>query len=133
MALVSADFQSETIGTITFNNDRKRNALSGDFIHELMKALNDMIYHPVRVVILRANPGAAIWSAGHDISELPRHGRDPLAYNDPLEQAIRAIQRLATLALSRATALGRAGLLSCTGLFRRFFGNDQRHVDQMFA
>jgi len=93
MALVSADFQSETIGTITFNNDRKRNALSGDFIHELMKALNDMIYHPVRVVILRANPGAAIWSAGHDISELPRHGRDPLAYNDPLEQAIRAIQR----------------------------------------
>ncbi|MGB7912411.1 MAG: enoyl-CoA hydratase-related protein [Desulfobaccales bacterium] len=93
MALVSADFQSETIGTITFNNDSKRNALSGDFIHELIKALNEMIYHSVRVVILRANPGAAIWSAGHDIGELPKQGRDPLSYNDPLEQAIRAIQR----------------------------------------
>ncbi|MBI4859328.1 MAG: hypothetical protein HY815_03585 [Candidatus Riflebacteria bacterium] len=34
------------------------------------------------------------WSAGHDISELPMPGRDPLGYDDPLELAIWTIERL---------------------------------------
>ncbi len=93
MALITSEIQAEGIGTITFNNDDKRNALGKAFIQELLKALNDMVYQRARVVILRANPGTAIWSAGHDISELPTPGRDPLSYSDPLEQAIRAIQR----------------------------------------
>lgn len=93
MALITADIQAEGIGTITFNHDAKRNALGKAFIQELLKAMNDMVYQRARVIILRANPGAAIWSAGHDISELPTPGRDPLSYGDPLEQAIRAIQR----------------------------------------
>jgi methylmalonyl-CoA decarboxylase len=33
-----------------------------------------------------------VWSAGHDIDELPRGRRDPLGYNDPLEQLLRAIR-----------------------------------------
>ena len=43
-------------------------------------------------MILRARPGASVWSAGHDVGELPAHGRDPLAYNDPLRRLVRAIQ-----------------------------------------
>jgi enoyl-CoA hydratase/carnithine racemase len=33
-----------------------------------------------------------VWSAGHDIEELPPGGRDPLGYNDPLEGLIRAVR-----------------------------------------
>jgi hypothetical protein len=45
----------------------------------------------VRTVILRAAPGAKIWSAGHDISELPTAHRDPLGWSDPLRVVIRAV------------------------------------------
>ncbi|MFZ5453267.1 MAG: methylmalonyl-CoA decarboxylase [Thermodesulfobacteriota bacterium] len=85
--------RQEDIGTITLNHDRKRNALGKGLINELIRALNEMLHHRVRVVILRANPGAEVWSAGFDITELPQPGRDPLSYYDPLEKAIRAIQR----------------------------------------
>lgn len=92
MSLILMDWQ-EDIGTITLNHDCKRNALGRALIHDLIQALNKLIYRQARVIILRANQGAAVWSAGYDISEFPKPGRDPLSYNDPLEQAIRAIQR----------------------------------------
>ena len=92
MALILTEFH-DSIGTITFNHDSKRNALSGALIQGLIQALNDLIYQGARVIILRANKGASVWSAGFDITEFPQPGRDPLAYDDPLEQAIRAIQR----------------------------------------
>lgn len=82
----------DAIGIITFNNDKKRNALCSELISELIEALSDFANEKKRVVILRAHKGAKVWSAGHDINELPRSGRDPLAYNDPLEQAIRAVR-----------------------------------------
>lgn len=92
MSLILSDLQGD-IGTITLNHDCKRNALGRALINELIKALNDLVYRRARVIILRAPKGAAVWSAGYDISEFPQPGRDPLSYNDPLEQAIRAIQR----------------------------------------
>jgi methylmalonyl-CoA decarboxylase len=92
MSLVLKDYH-EFIGIITFNNDSKRNALSKALIKELIQALNELIYEKVRVVVLRANSGAKVWSAGFDVTEFPQPGRDPLSYYDPLEQAIRAIQR----------------------------------------
>ncbi len=45
-----------------------------------------------RVVILRAPPGARVFSAGHDVRELPLAGRDPLTYVDPLRRAVRAVE-----------------------------------------
>jgi methylmalonyl-CoA decarboxylase len=92
MEFITVDF-SEFIGTITLNHDRKRNALSRGLINEMIKALHDLVYQKARVIVLRANKGAKVWSAGHDVSELSQPGRDPLTYDDPLEQAIRAIQR----------------------------------------
>ena len=38
----------------------------------------------VRAVILRAPAGSQVWSAGHDINELPTGGHDPLGWDDPL-------------------------------------------------
>lgn len=80
------------IGTITFNNQKKRNSLCNALLNELLLALIEMKNRKARVVIIRAEPGAKVWSSGFDISELPESRRDPLSYNDPLEQVLRRIQ-----------------------------------------
>ncbi len=91
MALVMWEAK-DNIGCITFNNYDRRNALSKAFITEILEALKNLLFEEVRVIIIRAHSGAKVWSAGHDINELERPGRDPLGYYDPLEQVIRAIQ-----------------------------------------
>lgn len=92
MPFILIDFK-EQIGTITFNHYQKRNALSKALLNELIKALEDFTRQEARVIIIRAARGSQVWSAGYDITELPLPGRDPFAYYDPLEHAIRAIQR----------------------------------------
>ncbi len=79
------------IGSITLNRP-KVNALSAELIEEVTAALDSMKAQNLRVVILRAMPGAKVFSAGHEITELPTNGRDPLTYNDPLRQVVRSIQ-----------------------------------------
>jgi|SRR5664279_2151751 methylmalonyl-CoA decarboxylase len=80
------------IGTITLNNPAKRNALSEALIHEVIAALAEFKERRARVVVLRAEPGAKVWSAGHDVGELPIGGRDPLGWDDPLRLLIREIE-----------------------------------------
>ena len=80
------------IGTITLNNANKRNALSEPLIQEIIAALADFRERKARVVVLRAQPGAKVWSAGHDVEELPVGGRDPLGWDDPLRHLIREIE-----------------------------------------
>ena len=80
------------IGILTLANDAKRNALSEELLDELAFGLAEMKGQSVRAVILTARPGASVWSAGHDLAELAQPGHDPLAYDDPLEKAIRAIR-----------------------------------------
>lgn len=79
-------------GIITLNNIQKRNALSSVLVNESIEAFSSLRKDNVRAVILRAPRGSAVFSAGHDITELPRRGRDPLAYNDPLEHLLRTIR-----------------------------------------
>jgi methylmalonyl-CoA decarboxylase len=82
------------IGTVTFNHDEKRNALSKALIGEFDAALQEFLAAKARVVVIRARPGTTVWSAGHDLTELPApgSGSDPLSYLDPLERLIRAIE-----------------------------------------
>ena len=80
------------VGVISLDNERTRNALSAQTSNGIIAALQSLRARGVRVVVLRAAAGLRVWSAGHDIDELPRGGRDPLGYNDPLEQLIRAIR-----------------------------------------
>jgi methylmalonyl-CoA decarboxylase len=91
MSLILSDYH-DGIGILTFNHDAKRNALSSALIGELIAGFEDFSAKKARVAIVRARPGAKVWCAGHDVAELPRSGRDPLAYNDPLERAIRAVR-----------------------------------------
>ncbi len=89
MALIKATV-ADGIGTVTFDNYTHRNALSTALIAELVKALADL-RETARVVVLRASAKNPVWSAGHDIQELSPKGEDPLAWNDPLEQLLRAV------------------------------------------
>lgn len=91
MAYISLTFE-DGIGTIRFENDAKRNSLCNEMLGELFSSLGDMEDRGARVVILRASPGAKVWSSGFDIRELPRDGSDPLSYHDPLEKVLRTIQ-----------------------------------------
>lgn len=84
----------QSAGVITFNHDARRNALSRALIEELIATLDELKAAGVRSVILRAGPGAAVWSAGHDVGELPAPGRDPLSYDDPLRRLVRAIETI---------------------------------------
>src|SRR5262245_38891416 len=81
----------DAIGTITLNQPAKRNALSRALVDEFLAALADFRKRSARAVIVRAAADAKIWSAGHDISELPQ-GQDPLLYSDPLERLLRAVK-----------------------------------------
>ena len=79
-------------GVITLTHQAKRNALSHDMMHALTEAFARFVEEKIRVVVLRAEPGVKVWSAGHDIDELPLGGTDPLCYADPMEETLRAIR-----------------------------------------
>ena len=89
--LVSTDL-TDRVGIITLNNATRRNALSEELLDQVIAALADFKTKGARVVVLRAFEGATVWSAGHDIKQLPQGSEDPLGYSDPLERALRAIR-----------------------------------------
>jgi methylmalonyl-CoA decarboxylase len=68
------------------------NALSMALIDDLSAALVEHRPPDVRVVVIRAAAGTRVFSAGHDVRELPTNGRDPLTYNDPLRKVIRNLE-----------------------------------------
>lgn len=87
--------QTETrdqIGVITLDHAARRNALSKALVDEIVAALADFKSRRLRVAILRAQAGAKVWSAGHDVDELPESRRDPLGWDDPLRYLIREIE-----------------------------------------
>ncbi len=90
-ALVSTAF-ADSVGSIVLNHDAKRNALSRELMEAAIAAFEEHLRRQARAIILRANRGAKVWSAGHDVAELPHPGRDPLSYQDPLERLIRTMR-----------------------------------------
>ena len=63
-----------SLGIITLNNAEKRNCLSAELIHDMCRTLDEFEDSGIRVVILRAQPGVKVWSAGYDVNELPHPG-----------------------------------------------------------
>ncbi|MDH5331083.1 MAG: methylmalonyl-CoA decarboxylase [Aquincola sp.] len=92
MDLISSTL-ADDIGTITLDHPAKRNALSAALVKGLLEALADFAQRKARVVILRAASGAKVWSAGHDVGELPAGRRDPLGWDDPLRHLVREIEQ----------------------------------------
>ena len=93
MAMILASSR-DGVGTIVFNRPEKRNSFSAAMLDEFIAALNGFKSDGTRVVVVRADKEAKVWSAGLDIGELPTPGKDPLAYNHPIEVALRAVQHL---------------------------------------
>lgn len=91
MALVTTTVDA-AVGTVALAHPARRNALSRDMVEAIVGALADFGRQRLRAVILRAAPGSKVWSAGHDVHELPESGRDPLGWDDPLRHLIREIE-----------------------------------------
>jgi methylmalonyl-CoA decarboxylase len=108
--------QEGQIGTLTLNLPAKRNALSHALVEQLIGGFDEFARAGVRVVVLRAPADAKVWSAGHDINELP-HASDPLQYSDPLERLLRAVAGYSgpVIAMIHGTVWGGATdlVLSC--------------------
>ncbi|CAB4928298.1 MAG: methylmalonyl-CoA decarboxylase [Actinobacteria bacterium] len=84
---------SEHVTTLVISNAQQRNALSSSLLRELIDALISAEARATRAIIIRAEAGVTTWSAGHDISELPANGTDPLTWSNPLEELFRTIRR----------------------------------------
>ena len=78
--------------TFTLDQPERRNALSSGLLEELIHQLQVAGQDEVRAVVLQATSASGVWSAGHDISELPHGDRDPLTWDNPLESALRAVR-----------------------------------------
>jgi len=90
-SIVQADVVGR-VGIITLADRDKRNAIGAEMASRVIAALQSLQARQVRAIVLRAAPGMDVWSAGHDIGELPPGQRDPLGYDDPLEELIRAVR-----------------------------------------
>ena len=80
------------VATLTLDHDARRNVLSRAMVEAMIAALQSFREARARVVVIRAHPGAAVFSAGHDVNELPESRRDPLGWDDPLRQLVREIE-----------------------------------------
>lgn len=91
MSLVLTEV-TDGVGTLTLNYSLKRNTLSEPLVREISDAFASFESQGVRSLILRAQPEAKVWSAGHNIDELPAGGHDPLSWHDPLRSLVRDIE-----------------------------------------
>jgi len=109
----------ENVATIAFDDYAKRNALSSALIAETLSALDRFKAKEVRALVLRSAGRQSVWSAGHDVSELPAANIDPLPYSDPLEQLMRAVKTFPApvIAMVHGSAWGGAcDLIMCCDL-----------------
>ncbi len=104
---VRADVDDK-VGTLGLHNFAKRNALGTETVRELTEALGAFEEQGVRAVVLRAAEPMDVWSAGHDIDELPVRGVDPLPFADPLEELLRSVRGYpgAVIAMVHGTVWG---------------------------
>jgi len=81
------------VATLSLNNPAKLNALSKALVDEARIFLKECREKKIFVLLLKAEPNKSnVWSAGHDINELPEGRRDPLGYYDSFEVLLREIQ-----------------------------------------
>jgi methylmalonyl-CoA decarboxylase len=83
---------SDHVGTIALDHYARRNALGSEMIAAILGALEAFKAQNARAVILRSAQNDKVWSSGHAVDELPQADRDPLPYDDPLEQLLRAVK-----------------------------------------
>lgn len=106
---------TDNIGLVTFSKPPV-NSLSHDVCSGLVAAFDEFEKTNVRVVVLRSNPKSKIWSAGHDIKEIPLDGQDPLTWTSGLEQLLHRVRNcpVPVIAMVHASVWGGACDLTAT-------------------
>ena len=82
----------ERIASVRMQNGKHFNCLSEDMCNELMEAITASYTEECVGIVLQAEVNRHVWSAGHDIKELPQDGSDPLAFYVPMERLLRVVQ-----------------------------------------
>ncbi len=93
-AVLSSDLiqiVDDTIGVATISQ-LPVNPLSQSVIASLLEAFDRFEREGARVVILRADPRAKVWSAGDDIKEIPVDGRDPVTWKTGFERLLHRVR-----------------------------------------
>ncbi len=80
---------------IEMQNAAHFNCLSQEMCQELTDAVQEAYKQECVGIVLKAQCSKGVWSAGHDIRELPQGGEDPLAYDVPMEKLLRSVQEVA--------------------------------------
>ena len=83
---------NDRIARITMQDSEHFNCLSEVMCSELIEAIDAAYAAECVGIILTAECKRGVWSAGHNIHELPTDGSDPLAYEVPMEQLLRKVQ-----------------------------------------
>ena len=89
--LVNATIQ-DRICFVEMQNAEHFNCLSADMCKELTGAVAKGYEAECVGIVIKAQCSKGVWSAGHDIHELPQTGDDPLAYDVPMERLLRCVQ-----------------------------------------
>lgn len=79
---------------IEMRNPEKLNCLSTRLCKEMIDAVVEAHRSESKAIVITAQCKSKVWSAGHDIRELPLGGEDPLGYSVPMEELIRIVQEV---------------------------------------
>ena len=106
---------ANNIGIATISNPPV-NSLSTDVCDELLKSFDEFEKANVRVVIIGANPNTKIWSAGHDIREIPLDGQDAVTWTTGFERVLHRVQNctVPVIAMLHSSVWGAACDLAVT-------------------
>ncbi len=89
--LVNTNIQ-DRICFVEMQNAEHFNCLSAEMCKELCEAITHAYDAECVGIVIKAQCYKGVWSAGHDIRELPQDGEDPLAYDVPMERLLRCVQ-----------------------------------------
>jgi methylmalonyl-CoA decarboxylase len=82
---------ANNIGIATISNPPV-NSLSSDVCDRLLQSFGEFEKARVRAIIIGANPNSKIWSAGHDIREIPLDGHDAVTWTTGFERVLRRLR-----------------------------------------
>ncbi len=92
MSLVKLDF-IDRVAFIEMQHTKRLNCLSKDLCDDVAAAIktagscDDCV-----AIVIKAPDDAKVFSAGHDINELPKGTRDPLCFNTPMERLFQTVE-----------------------------------------
>jgi methylmalonyl-CoA decarboxylase len=130
MTLIQAQLK-QRLGTTALDHYAKRNTLGADLIAEMLGSLDEFAREGVGVGVIRSASNERVWSAGHDVDELPLADVDPIPYDEPLEE-LRAVKRFPApvIAMVHGSVWGGAFdlVMACDIVLSRRDGGVRDHI-----